>query len=58
MAAVFFSLIESCKRAGHNTFEYVSDVLSRIGQQPANRLDELLPDKWQPPTPSATSTAN
>ncbi len=58
MAAVFFSLIESCKRAGHNTFEYISDVLSRIGQHPANRLDELLPDKWAPPAPSATSTAN
>jgi len=47
-AATFFTLLESCLRSGHNTFEYLADILARIGDHPVNRLDELLPDKWQP----------
>jgi len=56
-AAMFFSLIESCKRSGHNTFEYLSDILGRIGSHPVNRLDELLPDKWHKPAPTPSPPA-
>jgi len=47
-AATFFTLLESCRRSGHNTFDYMADILARIGDHSVNRLDELLPDKWQP----------
>jgi len=47
-AATFFTVLESCRRNGHNTFDYMADVLARIGEHPVNRLDELLPDNWQP----------
>jgi len=47
-AATFFTLLESCRRSGHNTFKYVSDILARIAQHPVDQLDQLLPDRWQP----------
>jgi len=47
-ATKFFAILESCRRSSHNTFEYVSDILVRIGQHPVNQLDQLLPDRWQP----------
>jgi len=33
-AATFFTLLESCRRSGHNTFEYMADILARIGDHP------------------------
>ncbi|MCC6545661.1 transposase domain-containing protein [Candidatus Sumerlaeota bacterium] len=58
-AATFFTLIDSCRRSGHNTFEYISDILRRIGDHPVNRLEELLPDRWTTSaTPSAEPQAN
>jgi transposase len=51
-AAVFFSLLASCKRHGHDPFVYLRDVLTRLPtMQPAT--DEaaflaLLPHRWRP----------
>ena len=28
--------------------EYLRDVLLRISTHPADRIDELLPDRWHP----------
>jgi len=50
-AANFFSLIESARRAGLNPFEYLTDVFRRIASCPITRLEELLPDRWQPQNP-------
>jgi transposase/uncharacterized coiled-coil protein SlyX len=47
-AAVYFSLLESTRRAGVNTFEYMKDLLTRLPDHPITRLDELLPDRWKP----------
>ena len=49
-AAVFFTLIQSCKLNGVNPQAYLADLVGRIGDHPANRLDELLPWNWRPAT--------
>ncbi|HEY3322790.1 MAG TPA: transposase domain-containing protein, partial [Planctomycetota bacterium] len=51
-AAVLYSLIRTCERHGVNPWEYLRDVLVRVATHPANRIDELLPHLWKPPTPS------
>ena len=47
-AAIFMSLIASCKANKINPFEYLKDVLARINAHPHRRLGELLPYNWQP----------
>ncbi|MDR3470235.1 MAG: IS66 family transposase [Devosia sp.] len=47
-AAVFFTLIQSCKLNGVNPQAYLADLVGRIGDHPASRLDELLPWNWKP----------
>jgi len=47
-AALYYSLIESCKACDINPWEYLNDVLRRIMSHPINKLRELLPDKWKP----------
>jgi transposase len=63
-AAVLFSFTATCKHLGIDTFAYLRDVLERLSAQPAERLDELLPHRWQaarlaatPPEPVATGAA-
>jgi len=46
-AAIFYSLIGTCKANGINSYEYLKDVLSRINGHPASRVAELLPVAWQ-----------
>ena len=46
-AAVLSSLIATCKRHRIDPFAYLRDVFQRIGSHPQNRLEELLPDRWQ-----------
>jgi transposase len=47
-AAVLYSIIETCKLNGIVPFEYIRDVLQRIAEYPADRLEELLPHNWRP----------
>jgi transposase len=47
-AALFYSLVQSCKACEVNPWEYFDDVLRRIMSHPIKRLRELLPDQWQP----------
>ncbi|MBT4823420.1 MAG: IS66 family transposase [Lentisphaerae bacterium] len=47
-AALYLSLIQSCKACDVNPWEYFNDMLRRIMSHPANRLRELLPDQWRP----------
>ena len=47
-AALFMSLIQSCKDCGINPWEYFDDMLRRIMSHPVSRLRELLPDQWKP----------
>jgi transposase len=45
-AAILFSLIASCKANEVEPFAYLRDVLTQLPTQPADQLDELLPDRW------------
>ena len=47
-AAAMYSLIESAKLNGLNPQHYLADVLTRIADHPARRIDDLLPWNWQP----------
>ena len=47
-AALFYSLVQSCKACEVNPWQYFDDVLRRIMAHPMSRLRELLPDQWQP----------
>jgi len=47
-AALFMSLIQSCKNCNVNPWEYFDDLLRRIMSHPVSRLRELLPDQWKP----------
>ena len=47
-AAIFMSLIATCKANKINPFEYLKDVLSRINSHPHKKLSELLPQNWKP----------
>lgn len=47
-AAVVMSLVQSAKLNGREPWAYLRDVLARIHAHPSNRIDELLPHRWQP----------
>ncbi|MFA7669832.1 MAG: IS66 family transposase [Burkholderiaceae bacterium] len=49
-AAAVMSLIQSAKMNGHDPYAYLMDVLTRLPTHPNNRIDELLPHRWQPDT--------
>ena len=46
-AAVLFSFTATCKHLGIDTFAYLRDVLGALADAPADRLEELLPHRWQ-----------
>jgi transposase len=45
-ACVLYSLIASCKLQGVNPFEYLRDVLVRVGDHPAREVLSLSPKGW------------
>jgi transposase len=47
-AAAIMSLIQSAKLNGHDPYAYLKDVFTRLPSQPASRIGELLPHRWQP----------
>jgi transposase len=46
-SAMLYSLLGTCKLNGINPFEWLKDVLTRIGKHPINKIQELLPHNWQ-----------
>ncbi|NRA48322.1 MAG: IS66 family transposase [Phaeodactylibacter sp.] len=46
--AMMYSFFASCKVKGINPWEWLRDVLQRVGAHPVNRLEELLPHQWKP----------
>lgn len=45
-AAIFYSLVETCRLNGIDPQAWLTDVIERIGEHPINRIDELLPWVW------------
>jgi len=49
-AAAMMSLLQPAKLNGHEPLACLKDVLTRLPIQPASRVRELLPHRWQPQT--------
>ena len=47
-AAAIMSLVHSARLNEHDPYAYLKDVLERLPTQPASRVQELLPHRWQP----------
>ena len=47
-AAIFFSLINSCRMNNVNTWEYFTDILPRLASTSSDDLPALLPNAWKP----------
>jgi hypothetical protein len=47
-AAIMYTIIETAKMNGLDPEAYLADVIARIADHPANRIDELLPWNWRP----------
>jgi hypothetical protein len=47
-AAAMYSLIFTAKINGIDPQAWLADVLARIAEHPAHRIDELLPWNWRP----------
>jgi transposase len=47
-AAIFFTLIQTCRLNGVNPEAWLADLIGRIADHPISRFDELLPWKWKP----------
>jgi hypothetical protein len=47
-AAMMYSLITTAKMNDVDPQAWLADVLARIAEQPAHRIDELLPWNWRP----------
>jgi transposase len=47
-AAIIYSIIETCKMWGINTYDYLIDVLARLPNTLNKNIRQLLPYHWQP----------
>jgi len=54
-AAIMYTLIQTAKLNDTDPQAWLADVLARIAEQPASRLDEFLPWNW---SANARSTAS
>ena len=45
--AAIASIVETCRRLDINLRTYLKDVLSKLGDWPANRVAELTPTAWK-----------
>lgn len=46
-AAAVMSLVHSARLNGHEPHAYLKDAMQRLPTQPASRIGELLPHRWQ-----------
>ena len=46
--ALFYSLLESCKKHNVHPWEYLKDILERLPTAKMSELRSMLPDQWKP----------
>jgi transposase len=46
-AAMFYSLLATCKNYNINPYDWFCDVLDRINDHHINKIEELLPQNWR-----------
>jgi len=46
--ALFYSLLENCKKHNINPWDYFKDILERMPSTKTSQLRSLLPDQWKP----------
>jgi transposase len=46
-AAMIYSLLATCKKNNVEPSAWLTDVLAKIQDQPINKIEDLLPEKWQ-----------
>lgn len=46
--AMFYTFFATCKKLDINPFDWLTDVINRIPDHKANKLDQLLPQNWKP----------
>lgn len=51
------SLVQTCRAMGIRPWEYLTDIFERLLDHPANRLEELLPDRWKAARESSQAEA-
>ncbi len=56
-AAVFYTIIQTCRLNEINPEEYLADLIARIADHPAKKLEELLPWNWRPQSARAAVAA-
>lgn len=44
--AALYTLVATCEARGINPLAYLTDVIARVQDHPAKKLDELLPAQW------------
>ena len=47
-SAVIYSILQSCRRRGIQTQEYLTDVLTRMPGMKNTEIDQFLPENWKP----------
>lgn len=52
-SAVIYTVIQSCRRRGHNPQEYLTDVLRRLPTMTNQQVNDLLPSRWKPAAAAA-----
>lgn len=50
-SAVIYTIIQSCRRHGVNTQEYLTDVLARLPSMTTSQVPDLLPSRWKSSRP-------
>ena len=56
-AAVIYSMVATCKLSGVDPRAWLADILARIAEHPAGRLDDLLPWNWRGSAPKIKAAA-
>ena len=56
-AAVFYTIIQTCRLNSVNPEAYLADIIGRLSEHPASRIHELLPWNWRPLTAADQAAA-